>query len=216
MQLAGFSPSLWLCRKRAICPRNSAVCNTSPNELAVSNSSRCNLVGILFHRMMTAAPRQRKTCSSIAAIVLLSTCFSATLFCRSDVVRADDLVEIVRQPVFVICEQTEAVLRSLMFSDLARNDRISEQFGALRRFCPEFVCREHRTCSPRPPNNRCPALALLLIFGRCRAYMGMARSNCEDWRVAPGAGRLWAGVAAAGRIDAANLYFEQTTVCPCV
>jgi hypothetical protein len=58
---------LCLCRNRAICPRSATVSHNFPTDPAVSKISRCSDVGKLFHCMMIAAPRQRKTCSSSAA-----------------------------------------------------------------------------------------------------------------------------------------------------
>src|SRR5438105_2669589 len=58
---------LCLCRNRAIFPLSAFVFGKSPMELALSNSSLWSLLGMLFHCMITAAPRQRRTCSSSAA-----------------------------------------------------------------------------------------------------------------------------------------------------
>jgi len=48
---------------------------TSPREPAVSKSPRCSFVGIVFHCIMTAAPRHRRICSSISVTALLSSRF---------------------------------------------------------------------------------------------------------------------------------------------
>src|SRR5690348_12349330 len=65
----GAAPSsLWLCRKRAICPLAAPPYNNrSRTELAASNGSFCSLVGKVFHCMMSAAPRRRRSCPSSSA-----------------------------------------------------------------------------------------------------------------------------------------------------
>jgi hypothetical protein len=55
---------LRLCKKRAICPFSWAVCVSSGRDVAHSKRSRWILWGVQPHRIMTAAPRQSKTCAS--------------------------------------------------------------------------------------------------------------------------------------------------------
>src|SRR5207245_1272239 len=55
---------LCLCRNRAICPRSAAVSSNLPTDPAVSKTSRCSVVGKVFHCMMSAAPRHRRTYSA--------------------------------------------------------------------------------------------------------------------------------------------------------
>ncbi|MFY9600912.1 MAG: hypothetical protein WAR02_11820 [Pseudolabrys sp.] len=65
------------------------------------------------------------------------------VFLRSDVLRADDLVEIVRQPILVFRQRIEAFLLALKLADFTRNIGMFERFGGFCRFCPELLCREH-------------------------------------------------------------------------
>ena len=144
-QSVELSSSLWSCRKRAICPLSSDVFSTSPSEPAVSKSSRWSFVGIVFHCMMTAAPRQRRICSSISATVFPVEGFSRGFVLRVEVSRTDYFVEIVRQPGLVLREFGEASLRTLQFTDFARNIGVFECFGAFRRFFSKLFGCEHET-----------------------------------------------------------------------
>lgn len=60
-----------------------------------------------------------------------------------DVLRSDDLIEIVRQPVLVFGERSETCLRSLKFADFARIVSMFERFGRFCRLCAKLLCREH-------------------------------------------------------------------------
>src|SRR6266480_4500568 len=137
MLSAGISSSLWLCRKRAIWPLSVTVCSTSPSEPAVSKSSRCSFVGIVFHCMMTAAPRHRSMlldfCDSLAVEP-----FTERLVLGKRDLRTKHFVEIIRQPVFVLGRQAVAFHQSLDFADFARDVSIFDCFSA---FCQ--LCREH-------------------------------------------------------------------------
>lgn len=64
---------------------------------------------------------------------------------RVEFLSANDLIEIVRQLVFVLRQLTEAALRFLQCADFSRHDRISQQCGAFRRFCSKLFCCEHGT-----------------------------------------------------------------------
>src|SRR6185437_5038605 len=108
-QPAGFSLSLWSCRNRAICPLSSVVCRTSPSEPAVSNSSRCSFVGIVFYCMITAAEAAKDMLLDLSDGVFIEA-FSSWLVFRA---RADHFVEIVRQPGLVLREITETLFRPL-------------------------------------------------------------------------------------------------------
>jgi hypothetical protein len=62
-----FSSFLCLCRHRAICPLRAEVFKRSPMAPALSNNSLRNLAGRVFHCMISAAPRHRRTSSSSSA-----------------------------------------------------------------------------------------------------------------------------------------------------
>jgi hypothetical protein len=143
MLSAGISSSLWLCSERAIWPLSVTVCSTSPSEPAVSNSSRCSFVGIVFHCMMTAAPRHRRTCSSIFATALLSSRSPRASSSGKHVCRTDHFVEIIRQPVLVLRQQALAFHRSLDFANFARDVSIFDSFSTFCHFRPKLLCREH-------------------------------------------------------------------------
>ncbi len=68
---------------------------------------------------------------------------SSVVILRWDILRMNDLVEIVRQPILVLRQCSETVLRALKFADLARNIGMFEQFGAFCRFCAILFCLEH-------------------------------------------------------------------------
>ncbi len=46
--------------------------------------------------------------------------FSKVIILGRDVLRMNDLVEIIRKPIFVFRQRTEAFLRSLIFADFTR------------------------------------------------------------------------------------------------
>jgi len=59
-------------KERAICCFSSAVCSGSLSETALAKSFRWTCVGRLFHRVITAAPRHCRMCSSSW---IRATCF---------------------------------------------------------------------------------------------------------------------------------------------
>ena len=79
----------------------------------------------------------------------------------------DDLVEIVRQPILVFRQRTEALLRSLKFADFARNIGVFEGFGGFCRFRPKLLCREHGTLLPDTYRADFRSTVLLFLFVGC-------------------------------------------------
>jgi hypothetical protein len=91
-------------------------------------------------------------CPEAAKNMLLDLCdsisvdvFSRGFVLRVEVSRTDYFVEIVRQPGLVLREFAEASLRTLQFTDFARNIGVFECFGAFRRLFSKLFGYEHET-----------------------------------------------------------------------
>lgn len=178
-QSAEFSSSLWSCRKRAICPLSSDVFSTSPNEPAVSKSSRWSFVGIVFHCMMMAAPRAAKN-------VLLNLCngIFVKTFPNGFVLRA------INGSFYRNCPPARVSFcaRSLKLRFERCKSRISlggigvfECFGVFRRFCSKLLGCEHGTLL-RDTEGGCPLKgAVMSAYWVLLTYMGTIRSNCDGY-----------------------------------
>jgi hypothetical protein len=82
----------------------------------------------------------------------------------------DDLVEIIRQPILVFRQRTEALLRSLKFADFARNIGVFEGLKTGRRHDTPFGLRWSREW---------PLLNLGYVGCVARAKTGEERWNTE-------------------------------------
>ena len=84
----------------------------------------------------------------------------------------DDLVEIIRQPILVFRQRTEALLRSLKFADFARNIGVFENSADSAAFARNCFavnmgrsCRAERISARRSVVSVCRMLSVY-IWGR--------------------------------------------------
>src|SRR4029453_16176105 len=99
----------------------------------------------------------------------------------------DDLVEIIRQPILVFRQRTEALLRSLKFADFARNIGVFEGLKTGRRHDTPFGLRWSREWP-------------LLNLGMLAASLGRRPERIDGIQNVPKvAGRTWVSLRCAVR-----------------
>src|SRR4029450_794752 len=92
----------------------------------------------------------------------------------------DDLVEIIRQPILVFRQRTEAFLRSLKFADFARNIGVFEGFCGFCRFRAKILCREHGALLP--DTRRADFRSTVVVVSVCRMLLTLYRDDQGELR----------------------------------
>jgi hypothetical protein len=101
-----------------------------------------SFVGMVFHCMMTGAEAAKNVLLDLYDRLAVEAP-SSDVVLRNDVSRTNHFIEVVRQPVLVLRQITQALFRTSKFVNFAGNNSTLKRLSTLECFGAILVCREH-------------------------------------------------------------------------